>query len=835
MLTAASRAASLVGMVLKSLGLNMQNNNKNNDEVGSQFCASRARSYLKARNRFALACRQCRFPVSGAIALKMRGIQMFLTQARHVAGILTVLAFTALPGAVFGSSFVAFESDQTRPLVLSANGERLYATNTPDNRLEVFSVTQSGLAHLYSVPVGMEPVAIAERDETEVWVTNLLSDSVSIVRFFPDGPPRVVQTLLVGDEPRDIVLAGTERKQAFVATAHRGQNSRLPYRPFNSEGRANVWVFNVDEPLAEPQIITLFGDTPRALAVSPDGRLVYAAVYHSGNQTTALDSAVVAGNMPEPRANFEGIPGPWTGLIVKFDGTDWVDGAGQVWTDSVNANLPDVDVFAIDALTSRPSVVNTATNVGTTLFNMAVNPDTGAVYVSNTNARNEVRFEGSALNGSTSVRGHFVESRISILLGGVRVRHLNKHIDYESFPGTQAENDASLATPTSMAVTADGRNLYVAAFGSGKVGIFNTRSLALDTFTPDPDNHIQLSGGGPSGLALDEPRGRLYVLTRFNNAIAVVDLDSAAEVGSVSMYNPEPESITAGRRFFYDARYTSSRGDSSCAGCHIFGDLDHLAWDLGNPDGAVEPNPNPPKFAQQSIVNFHPLKGPMTTQSMRGLANGGPMHWRGDRTGGNDPDSGDALDDVAAFKAFNGAFESLLGRTAPLTGEEMQAFTDFALQLRYPPNPVRALDNSLDAAQEAGASIFLRRPGGGNVRCIQCHVIDEQQGFFGTEGLSGLAQGGTNGEQAMKIPHFRNLYTKAGFFNEGGAPGPGTGAPEIRGFGYVNSGAKGSLPSFLYGFQQFAGPAGDIERAQVASFLLAAPSGLAPIVGSTLR
>jgi hypothetical protein len=63
---------------------------------------------------------------------------------------------------------------------------------------------------------------------------------------------------------------------------------------------------------------------------------------------------------------------------------------------------------------------------------------------------------------------------------------------------------------------------------------------------------------------------------------------------------------------------------------------------------------------------FHPMKGPMTTRSLRGMANHGPMHWRGDRTGGNDapgaqPDSG-TFDEHAAFAKFNGAFPDLLGR-----------------------------------------------------------------------------------------------------------------------------------------------------------------------------
>ena len=40
-----------------------------------------------------------------------------------------------------------------------------------------------------------------------------------------------------------------------------------------------------------------------------------------------------------------------------------------------------------------------------------------------------------------------------------------------------------------------------------------------------------------------------------------------------------------GRPFLYDTSLTSSHGDSACASCHIFGDFDSLAWDLGDPDG----------------------------------------------------------------------------------------------------------------------------------------------------------------------------------------------------------------------------------------------------------
>ena len=45
------------------------------------------------------------------------------------------------------SGFTLFESGQVRPLALSPDGSTLFAVNTPDNRLEVFRVTENGLQH----------------------------------------------------------------------------------------------------------------------------------------------------------------------------------------------------------------------------------------------------------------------------------------------------------------------------------------------------------------------------------------------------------------------------------------------------------------------------------------------------------------------------------------------------------------------------------------------------------------------------------------------------------------------------------------------------------------
>jgi hypothetical protein len=100
----------------------------------------------------------------------------------------------------------------------------------------------------------------------------------------------------------------------------------------------------------------------------------------------------------------------------------------------------------------------------------------------------------------------------------------------------------------------------------------------------------------------------------------------------------------------------------------------------------------------------------MTTQSLRGLVNSGPQHWRGDRTGpaceaGIDVNRDPSCENEA-FNAFNVAFPGLVGRDeGELTTRDMQAFTDFALRLTYPPNPIRNLDNSLTSQQQDGSDL----------------------------------------------------------------------------------------------------------------------------------
>ncbi len=751
------------------------------------------------------------------------------------------LGLLCLTASVASAGFTHFESGHVRPLALSPDGTRLFAVNTPDNRLDIFDVNVSGLTRVASVMVGLEPVAVAARSNSEVWVVNHLSDSVSIVTINLADPTlsRVTRTLLVGDEPRDIVFAGTGGNRAFITTARRGQNlpASVPVNLINpGTPRALVWAFDANAlgaalggtPLS---VIPLFTDTPRALAVSNDGATVYAAGFHTGNRTSVVTEAVVtpAGGVPPfPPGSTPGAPN--TGLIVRFTGTQWVDEINRDWSSSVSFSLPDRDVFLISANANPPAAAaspNFVTGVGTILFNMAVKPSNGLLYVSNLEARNAERFESLFENPPGSglfrgVRGHTAENRITVInTSGGTPHHLNPHVNYSVATGPQSEIDQSIAFPLGMVFSPDSSSLFVAAFGSGDVAVLDTADLedADSSITNAPVRNV---GAGPSGLALDVANDRLYVMNRLDQQIAIIQNATNPSTRSLwkkvdLSYDAEPPAVRDGRKFLYDASFSSGHGDASCASCHIFGDLDSLAWDLGDPFGETLNNPNP--FVNAVPGNdFHPLKGPMTTQSLRGMAGQGPMHWRGDRTGGNDP-GGSALDEDAAFKKFNPAFVNLLGRATQLTADQMQAFTNFVLALEYPPNPVRALDDVGSAQQDGGEAFMNTQASDGQGTCVTCHVMPT-----GAGGVSSF-----EGEpQEFKIPHLRNAYAKVGMFAAAGN--------QVRGFGFAHDGSAPTTFLFLSApaFNFNAGPGGTTanqRRRSAENFIHALDTGLRPIVG----
>jgi len=227
----------------------------------------------------------------------------------------------------------------------------------------------------------------------------------------------------------------------------------------------------------------------------------------------------------------------------------------------------------------------------------------------------------------------------------------------------------------------------------------------------------------------------------------------------------------------------------------------------------------------------------MTTQSLRGLDNHGAMHWRGDRNGAVqqsgvpflDPQgnpvissqpNGGIFDEFNAFRSFNVAFPGLVGNDAELSDTDMTAFTSFILNVTYPPNPLRNLDDSLTPEQQAGQAFFFNAlPDGSEApsdrfhNCNGCHTLDrngnagatKHPGFFGTSGRLSFE----NETQIFKVPHLRNAYQKLGMYASSpdsvhaiGSLVPPLNPPAtaVRGFGYQHDGATATLEHFFTAF-----------------------------------
>jgi YVTN family beta-propeller protein len=687
-----------------------------------------------------------------------------------------ILAGTFLVSVASGQ-FVNFEGKQTVPARLSPDGSRLFVVNTPDNRLSVFDVSNPLNPILISeIPVGLEPVSVNPRGNDEAWVVNEVSDSVSIVSV---SQHMVIDTLYVKDEPADVVFANG---RAFVTCARNNQIA-----VFDAVTRSGV------------TNIPVFGENPRSLCVNSNGTRLYAAFALSGNRTTIIPFDQAPAQPPPNNPNLPAAP--QASLIV--------DATNQAWTNVVRYTLPDNDIVEID--TATLAITRYFPRVGTVNFAIAARPGNGDLYVANTDARNLTRFE-------PVIRGGFVTnqvSRVDITSGAVTRFDLNTNFAYTNFPNLGNQSNA-LAQPTAIVFGPSGGNFFVTAFGSDRVAQVDANNgnvLARIEINSDALGSVAnpRTKRGPRGLAL-KPGAALYVANRISNTLTVIDPTTRAVIREIPIgsYDPTPAAIRQGRGFLYDAKL-SGGGLVSCASCHIDSEMDLLAWDLGNPNGTLETNRAAVSGTGGLLQDFvfHPMKGPMTTQTLRGLLGVDPLHWRGDRTN---------------FLHFNGAFDGLMGGSI-LSAADMQAYRAFINTIVFQPNPNQNIDRTLPATfaggdPTAGRNAFLNtnyQPAL-QLRCNSCHAVPT-----GTD-RSFTPAAALQEPQTFKVPHLRNIYQKMRLTN---APG----AQSLLGFGIVHDGTDPSLFAFLSRpvFGVFANDA--VVKRNVSAFVQCFDTGTAPAVG----
>jgi YVTN family beta-propeller protein len=709
-------------------------------------------------------------------------------------------ALAVAPSAVAQGGFVNWESPHVHPLDLTPNGQRLLAVNTAADRLEVFDTAPEVPVLVLSVPVGVDPVSVRARNDGEAWVVNHLSDTISVVDLDAGA---VRATLATGDEPCDVVFAGTSVR-AFVTCS---QPSEL-------------WVFDPAQLDLAPTVVALVGQEPRALARSVNGQFVYVALFESGNRSTVLGGGI---DPAAPRAfppNVVSNPaGPWGGanpppnagaafdppldpalgtpppvsLIVKKDALGaWRDDNGGDWSAFVSGpqadlsgrpvgwDLADHDVARVQASTLAVTYSSGLMNL---CMALAVNPANGEVTVVGTDATNEVRFE-------PNLRGVFLR----VLLGrttntgaSVGATDLNPHLDYAQASLPPDQRALALGDPRAIVWNNAGTKGWVAGMGSDNVVVIGPDGARIGIA---PTIEV---GQGPTGLAHHAGTQRLFVLNRFDGSISVVSTALELETARVQFWDPTPEIVRAGRVHLYGTHEGSGLGHVACGSCHVDARNDRLAWDLGDPGGALQALGAANKGAgipglTAGFLPWHPMKGPMTTQTLQDIVGHEPLHWRGDRAG---------LED------FGDAFVNLQAADAPLAPQELQAFEDFLASITIPPNPHRELDNTLppalplpgrftsgrfapagqplpDGDPARGLALF-RAPNkldAGTFACATCHTLPTGTGTDTTRqaGVFVPIAPGPGGERhhmlvstdgvtnrSMKVPQLRTQYDKDGF------------------------------------------------------------------------
>src|SRR5262245_21441707 len=266
----------------------------------------------------------------------------------------------------------------------------------------------------------------------------------------------------------------------------------------------------------------------------------------------------------------------------------------------------------------------------------------------------------------------------------------------------------------------------------------------------------------------------------------------------------------------------------SCASCHVFGHADQLAWDLGDPGGSLSYH-YPDEMTDvagfpglvvtdPNVPIVHPMKGPMVTQSLRGLMDPDtkdalPLHWRGDRR---------------TLHMFAPAFKDLLGGAGvPLPS--MQEFAIFLRSLRFAPNPSQPKDRVYTGLAAEGRDLYGMNPQvpgkeyalGSGFLCISCHKgnFTDKTDFTGSRPT--VSAGSFT--QIFNAGQLRMLYEKDYRF--------------VSGFGALHDGAVDGVR----GFMDFSVPNGGLptfgnfnthDKDAVATFAKAWDSGLSPLVGA---
>ncbi len=557
-----------------------------------------------------------------------------------------------------------------------------FVTNTPADTIDVIDARTRRIVK--RIDVGISPSGLAVRpDGSEIWVTNNISDSVSVIDIRPGSPTKFVVVATI----QDFDSAGATRFDEPVGIAFAGNNKA--YVTLSAENQIAVIDARSRKIIKR---LSIPAQAPRALAVR--NGLLYVLPFESGNQTQ------LSGGVP-----------PLDGNLTTFDAykhsvvNNNVLSIGHVLDIVKNPAVPDRDMFVFD--TKSDSLVRTVNTLGTLLYGIDVDSK-GHALIAQTDARNDA-------NGKAGTKKHTLKqlgnraflNRITEVLPDTTAAP--KFIDLEALPPYRPVHGTSLATPYAIKLSPDEKTIVATASGSDAL-------FTLDRATGTVVGRSRV-GAVPEGLALENSKAGLskaWVLNAGDDSVSVLDIRQTEHPkveATIALSDPTDPTVKRGRIDFCSAR-VSSTGTFSCASCHPDANTDQLLWVLKTP-----------------IVTGGNQIMPRTTMPVRGLRDTEPFHWDGtlgDPYGGINaasinkkvPANSTVCDPVSSPQyLIDAALSSTMiidsdrtvneeGKHGWMTRNQRRDLAAFLLSVPYPPAQRRSYTNRLSPEAMRGYSLF---------------------------------------------------------------------------------------------------------------------------------
>ncbi len=576
-----------------------------------------------------------------------------------------------------------------------AGADRLWLINQDNDSVSVFNANTG--VRLKHVKVGTAPRSIAVAGNGEIWVTNKLSASITVI----DAATREVL--------RTIALPAASQPYGIAASPPGG----VMYVALEASGR----LLKLDVASGATLASLAVGPNPRHLSVSADGSRVYVSRF-----------------ITPP------LPGESTSVVQTQAGAQPLGGEVVV----VAASTMSVERTIVLRHGDLPDFENQGRGVPNYLGAAAISPDGRSAWVPSKqdNVKRGVRRDGQPLNFQNTVRA--ISSRLDLEAGA-------------EDPAARLHHDnAGLAS--AAVFDARGIYLFVALETSRQVAVVDAYG-GMEIFRFD-------AGRAPQGLALSSDGRRLFVNNFMDRTVGVFDLstlvtEGIADVPRITDLVAAPSEklspqVLAGKQLFYDARDSRLARDAyiSCASCHNDGGHDGRTWDLTG-------------FGE----------GLRNTTSLRGRAGAqGFLHWSNNFDEVQDFEGqiralagGTGLMTNEDFNA--GTRSEPLGDPKAGISADLDAIAAYVASLdAFAPSPLRNGDGTLTAEASAGKLVFQARG------CAACHGGSQ----FTASAAANPADVGTidadSGSRlggpltGIDIPTLRDVWATAPYLHRGSAP-----------------------------------------------------------------